>query len=71
MFGGARQHCFIIKPGIRSDEKKSTEMHFDVYNRDKTVASSKAGESNHLLRNTNKELFACLWGSLANDQELS
>lgn len=48
MFGGARQHCFIIKPGIRSNEKKSTEMHFDVYNRDKTVASSIAGESNHL-----------------------
>lgn len=52
MFGGARQHCFIIKPGIRSDEKKSTEMHFDVYNWDKTVASSKTGESNRLLRKT-------------------
>lgn len=23
MFGGARQHCFIIKLGIRSDEKKT------------------------------------------------
>lgn len=31
MFGEGRQHCFIIKLGIRSDEKSSNEMQFDIY----------------------------------------
>lgn len=51
MFGGARQHCFIIKLGIRSDEKKSTEMHFDVYSQEeeKKYPAVKTGVCNHCL----------------------
>lgn len=61
MFGEARQRCFIIELGIRSDEKSSNEMHFDIYEllKGNKVPSCKIWDIQSFFR-TNKKWFVKL-----------